>query len=382
MTGFILWLLWETFQNNEEPLPYPSSPIVRVLLLENIQKISVSTLDEKLFVESPGFSSPMEIQPQGEFSIELSEGKFNFDHRQRECSSMTLYTVSEQLLMNGQPYIGKIVLHVHRTPDKFDVVLHTHLENYVARVVNGEMKHSWPQASLEAQAIAARSFAAYHLLRRSSRPYDLRGDARAQAFARFEEHSRCRNAAVRTQGIVLLQNNSPLLAYYVNTCGGSTRTFAQANMRYEAVPCSHCEGSPFQVWQEQIPEHIIRALLGKRLATNIPLTKVSLEYEASQHVDSLIFMPDSGPALKVKGLDFRRYLNAAMGKEVAKSMRFDLSYKDRHWILVGHGWGYHGIGLCQYGAKRLGELGQSSTEILRYYYPNTEIGALPSNLFL
>ena len=381
MTALILWLFWEIFQNNEEPLPYPSSPIVRVLLNENIQRVSLSTSDDKLFVQVPGSPSPLEIQPQGELVVELDRGQFSFAGQRREGSTMAFYTDSEQLFIDGQAYTGKVFLHVHRTPDKFDVVLHTHLENYVARVVNGEMKSSWPQASLEAQAIAARSFAAYHLLRRSVRPYDLRGDARAQAFARYQEHSRCRNAAVRTQGLVLLQNKSPLLAYYVNSCGGGTRTFAQGNMRYEAVPCNYCEDSPFQDWKESIPENIVRALLGKRLAANIPLTKVSLEFEASQHVDSLIFMPDSGPALKVKGLDFRRYLNAAMGKEVVKSLRFDLSYKDRHWILVGHGWGYHGIGLCQYGAKRLGELGQSSTEILRYYYPNADIAALPSNLF-
>ena len=73
-------------------------------------------------------------------------------------------------------------------------------------------------------------------------------------------------------------------------------------------------------------------------------------------------------------------MNAAVGKEVVNSLRFELNRQDHEWIIIGHGWGYHGIGLCQYGAKRLGELGQSSSEILHYYYPNTEIGLLPTTL--
>ena len=41
----------------------------------------------------------------------------------------------------------------------------------------------------------------------------------------------------------------------------------------------------------------------------------------------------------------------------------------------GRGWG-HGVGVCQYGMKYLGELGYGYREILGYYYP----GALLTKL--
>ena len=41
----------------------------------------------------------------------------------------------------------------------------------------------------------------------------------------------------------------------------------------------------------------------------------------------------------------------------------------------GRGWG-HGVGLCQYGMKGLGELGYSYQDILKYYFPGSEMSVL------
>ena len=40
-------------------------------------------------------------------------------------------------------------------------------------------------------------------------------------------------------------------------------------------------------------------------------------------------------------------------------------------VLTGRGWG-HGVGMCQYGIKQLGEMGYKADTILRYYYPGSE----------
>ena len=42
------------------------------------------------------------------------------------------------------------------------------------------------------------------------------------------------------------------------------------------------------------------------------------------------------------------------------------------FLFKGRGWG-HGVGLCQFGAKRMAELGYRYQDILRYYYPDSEI---------
>ena len=48
---------------------------------------------------------------------------------------------------------------------------------------------------------------------------------------------------------------------------------------------------------------------------------------------------------------------------------------DRGRITIkGHGFG-HGVGLCQYGAQELGVQGKSFREILKWYYPESDIHA-------
>ena len=41
----------------------------------------------------------------------------------------------------------------------------------------------------------------------------------------------------------------------------------------------------------------------------------------------------------------------------------------------GGGYG-HGVGMSQYGAKGMAEIGHTFDEILAYYYPGTELGSL------
>jgi stage II sporulation protein D len=41
----------------------------------------------------------------------------------------------------------------------------------------------------------------------------------------------------------------------------------------------------------------------------------------------------------------------------------------------GRGYG-HGVGLCQWGARAMGEQGYSARQILRFYYPGATVGLL------
>ena len=45
------------------------------------------------------------------------------------------------------------------------------------------------------------------------------------------------------------------------------------------------------------------------------------------------------------------------------------------FVFKGKGWG-HGVGMCQYGMKYLGELGYGYQDILGYYYPGAQASKL------
>jgi stage II sporulation protein D len=55
-----------------------------------------------------------------------------------------------------------------------------------------------------------------------------------------------------------------------------------------------------------------------------------------------------------------------------KSTWFQLKQIGRSVVFVGRGAG-HGVGLCQWGAKKMGELGYSRDRILSQYYPGSKI---------
>ena len=52
-----------------------------------------------------------------------------------------------------------------------------------------------------------------------------------------------------------------------------------------------------------------------------------------------------------------------------------ISARDGAFVFKGRGWG-HGVGMCQYGMKYLGEIGYGSQEILGYYYPGAQVSKL------
>jgi stage II sporulation protein D len=72
--------------------------------------------------------------------------------------------------------------------------------------------------------------------------------------------------------------------------------------------------------------------------------------------------------LLLRGEDLRK----AVGYTVIPSTQFEIESVGLNVVFVGYGAG-HAVGLCQWGAKELAELGYPFASILRYYYPGTEL---------
>ena len=95
------------------------------------------------------------------------------------------------------------------------------LEQYLKGVVPSEMPSKWPAAALEAQAVAARSYALANLTK--GRPYDLYGDARSQVYGGIDGGVACASAAVdATKGQVVLYNGKVANTLFFSTSGGRT----------------------------------------------------------------------------------------------------------------------------------------------------------------
>jgi stage II sporulation protein D len=99
------------------------------------------------------------------------------------------------------------------------------VESYLQGVVAGEMPYSWPADALEAQAVAARSYALASVLK--GKPYDLYSDVRSQAYLGVGgEKPSTTKAVADTAGQVVLYGGKVATTYYYSSSGGKTASAA------------------------------------------------------------------------------------------------------------------------------------------------------------
>ena len=126
-------------------------------------------------------------------------------------------------VINGR-YRGS--LQVTESARRLTVVNRVGLESYLKGVVPAESPASWPAAELQAQAIAARSYAV------TSTPqhgFDLYGDTRSQQYGGYNAETTATNAAVSaTLGRVVTYAGKPITTFYFASSGGETESVQDA----------------------------------------------------------------------------------------------------------------------------------------------------------
>jgi len=122
------------------------------------------------------------------------------------------------------------------------------LEDYLRGTVPAEMPSSWPLQALEAQAIASRSYADYHL-HPATGTFDLYDDSRSQVYLGVRAERPTTDAAIAaTAGQVVMSGSQVANTLYSSTAGGATEdnqiAFVSASGAIVATPVSYLQGSP------------------------------------------------------------------------------------------------------------------------------------------
>jgi stage II sporulation SpoD-like protein len=129
--------------------------------------------------------------------------------------------------------------------DELAPVVSMDLETAVASVVAAEQIASAPLEALKAQAVAARSFFAAAGRRHHSFEFCDTTHCQFLREPPGADHPAAR-AARETAGLVLAFRGTPISAFYSASCGGRTRTLADAGLRaadgypYFSVECAYC----------------------------------------------------------------------------------------------------------------------------------------------
>ncbi len=159
------------------------------------------------------------------------------------------FSSAAPIAVDGKPYRGRIVVSLAgKALQAVDLVA---LENYLKGVVPAEMPFDWPPAALEAQAVAARSYALANLVQ--GRTFDLYDDSRSQVYGGIDAETPSTSAAVdATKGQVVLFQGAVADTLFFSTSGG--RTASAAEMLGTPVPYlvsvadPYDAASPFHDW--------------------------------------------------------------------------------------------------------------------------------------
>ena len=288
-------------------------------------------------------------------------------------------------------YAGELRISLNNK--KLNIINYLELEKYLKSVVGSEMPKEFPLAALQAQAIAARTYALKLLDK--SKLFDLHSTQASQVYLGLESETSKINRAVRsTNSLALFYKNQLINAVFHSSSGGRTEDSGQ-------------------VWKYQLP--YLKSVVDydqnstkyrwKKKFTSVELKKKFPDLGGVNSIQ-IIDKSKTGRVLKIRiqgnngnkiisGQDLRKILQLLSTKfEVYlnfNQINLDnkLNFADKivdefslqplppipvnHFLVVeGYGAG-HGVGMSQWGAKSMAERGASFGEILKHYYTGVQI---------
>jgi len=305
-------------------------PRVRVLLDEGVSVVSVGCAARMSVSDATGRGHPLPagrygVGPKLVFPVARSGAHARHTHAQHPVidavgralrSPVVLGCARAPLQLDGRAYHGSIVLRA--AGGRLSVVNSLPLDTYLRGVVGAEMPSQWSTEALEAQAVAARSYAVATL--RPSEPWDLYPDDRSQVYAGIAaEGPRTDAAVLATKGQVLTYGGRVATTYYSSSSGGRTADVRDlwpgaAPVPYlRPVPDPYDAASPHHTWGPL-------AFTGERLAARLGLAgavaSVRVERSDSGRVAALDLGLTSGAVKRLTG------------KEVEKALRLHSTWFD------------------------------------------------------
>lgn len=312
--------------------------------------------------------------------------------------------------INQNTYPG-VIRFAFFSPVKPSAVATLELERYLQGVVPVEMPSSWPLPALQAQAVAARTYALKQIGRHLQDGYDLCDTSHCQAYGGSDaENERSNQAVLSTAGMVMAWRGRLIDAVYHSHAGGHTVSSQSAwGSKVDYLVAQPIPEEPPYIWSLQITaaelEERLRQLLkigyiyglhvaeygeGRRVVTvvldgllgpgQLPARDLRLALGVNRlrsscftvtacSVDGETITPRSEVTLlRQSQLSAHHFDVAAVGGCFAGM----LPEKPHFFIFSGTGYG-HGVGMSQWGAFGLANLGYSYKEILCRFYQGAEL---------
>jgi len=348
----------------------PDSGTIRVAIVDNARSVELS--GDIVVSEVGGCCAPLSWRADA-VRAAVANGAVEIDGRRASAFRLTS---GRPIRVNGREYEGSF--DVFRNGDVGLVVVNElPLEDYLVGVLRAESSERWPAEALRAQAIASRTYAAYHRQLNAARPYHIVASTAHQQFVgRVAAGSPAWGAVQETAGQVLSWEGELFPAFYHANSGGYTEdprtVFAGRGLpALRPVVCQLAAGAPNFQWSlelrlDDLSELLRRGGVGVGAVRGIEVVERTTSLRAGT-----VIVRGSARTQRLRGSDFRRVI----GYDALKSTLFAVAVDGDVARFSGRGYG-HGVGMCQWGAKSMAELGATARQILAFYYPGATFSIL------
>ena len=293
--------------------------------------------------------------------------------------------------LKNRRYAGE--LRVSLNDNNLYIINHLKLEKYLKSVVGSEMPKEFPIAALQAQAIAARTYALKLLDK--NKLFDLKSTQASQVYLGLEsETAKIDRAVSSTNSLALFYKNELIDAVFHSSSGGRTENSGQVwkyQLPYLKSVIDFDQNSNKYRWINKFTSAELEKIfydLGvlysiqiiDRSNTNRVL-KVRLygangnKIFSGKKIREKLELPSTNFEIDLKfdqiNFDEKFILD---NKIVNESLPPTLPLIPKDYFLLVRGYGAgHGVGMSQWGAKAMAERGASFREILKHYYTGVKI---------
>jgi SpoIID/LytB domain protein len=139
-----------------------------------------------------------------------------------------------------------------------DTVNVVSVEQYLRGVVAAEMPASWEPAALQAQSVAARTYALFEKADNRRRYYQICDTGACQVYRGTSAEYPSTDAAVRaTRGQYLTYDGRPAFTQFGSSSGGWTADGGQPYLRAQPDPYDDWSGNPVHSWSRTVDERVL-----------------------------------------------------------------------------------------------------------------------------
>ena len=375
-------------------------PTVRVLLAAKTALAHVAA-DRPVTLQQADGSAVRLNLPKTDVAVSLDAAGWRLGDQRFPPGDLLLFPADAgddaALSLDGRRYRGRLRLRP-RGDDaiRFDVVNELDLENYLQGVLPKELPGHWHAEAFEAQAVVARTYAAWELKTAGpSRGYfDVYATVASQVYGGLDAETAKSRAAVRATRGQVATHPTPagpriFKAYFHSTCGGVTlgveSAFNEPPMKALSAT-KHgqaCAESKYYRWT---PFTLSKPELTRRLQAwgkraDHPVARMGT-LDRLEVADRNEF----GRPTRFKATDVRGNAFSLIAEEARWSINTDAPAESRVYsgffepinnqsnvvISDGGGWG-HGVGMCQFAAEHWAAEGRDHVWIVGQSYPGTSV---------